>query len=116
MATEATFANNSVFDEYGGDFDEYSEDLGATGKIIFSVVLSIIAFAGFIGNLIVVIVILKNKDMRNSINIYLLNLAIADILFVTRTPIVIRDIYDLHYTDLIGVLFQCKCSMHDLKL
>ena len=43
---------------------------------------SLVVFIGFFGNLLVVLVASFNKQMRNTTNLLILNLAVADILFI----------------------------------
>uniref|UniRef100_A0AAG5CVQ0 G-protein coupled receptors family 1 profile domain-containing protein n=1 Tax=Anopheles atroparvus TaxID=41427 RepID=A0AAG5CVQ0_ANOAO len=53
----------------------------------------IIMCLGVIGNIMVPIVILKTKDMRNSTNIFLTNLSIADLLvLLVCTPTVLVEV------------------------
>ncbi|SPP80789.1 allatostatin-A receptor [Drosophila guanche] len=42
----------------------------------------IIAVTGFIGNLLVIMVVVANKNMRSTTNLLILNLAVSDLLFV----------------------------------
>lgn len=51
-------------------------------SIIVPIFFSLIGITGFIGNLLVIITVLFNQNMRGSTNLYLLNLSIADLLFV----------------------------------
>lgn len=50
--------------------------------IIVGIFFSITFFVGLVGNSLVVLTILLNKRMRNSTNILILNLAIADLIFI----------------------------------
>lgn len=50
--------------------------------IVVPILFGIIAVCGFIGNLLVIIVVLSNKQMRNSTNVLIINLAIADLFFI----------------------------------
>lgn len=54
--------------------------LTPTVAVVTLVLYSMILFLGFFGNLITVIVIVKNSSMHTATNYYLLNLALADIL------------------------------------
>ena len=51
-------------------------------KIIVPIVFGIIAFLGVIGNTLVIVVVLTNQQMRSTTNVLILNLAVADLLFV----------------------------------
>jgi len=50
--------------------------------ILVPILFSIIIITGFIGNLLVVCVVTLNKNMMNTTNLLILNLAISDILFI----------------------------------
>ena len=51
-------------------------------RILVCISFSIIGILGFIGNSLVVIVVAFNPNMRSTTNILIINLAIADLLFV----------------------------------
>jgi hypothetical protein len=50
---------------------------------IFLWIYTLFSIFGTIGNVIILIIILCNKDMRNVSNMYFLNLAISDLIFIT---------------------------------
>ncbi|XP_026682351.1 neuropeptide Y receptor type 1-like [Diaphorina citri] len=57
------------------------------------VLCSIILCIGVLGNIMVPCVILKSKDMRNSTNIFLMNLSIADLMvLLVCTPTVLVEV------------------------
>ena len=66
-------------------------------KVIVPIVFGIIAFLGVIGNTLVIVVVLTNQQMRSTTNVLILNLAVADLLFVifcipfTATDYVINE-------------------------
>ena len=51
-------------------------------SIVVPIFFSIIVFVGFVGNLLVVLVVTFNKQMRNTTNLLIMNLAVADLLFI----------------------------------
>ncbi|XP_013395268.1 allatostatin-A receptor [Lingula anatina] len=51
-------------------------------NLVVAVLFSIIVAVGFLGNLLVLLVIFTNKPMRNTTNILIANLAIADLIFI----------------------------------
>ena len=51
-------------------------------KVIVPVLFGVITFLGVIGNTLVIVVVLTNQQMRSSTNVLILNLAVADLLFV----------------------------------
>ena len=61
------------------------ENLQSLEKIVSIVVpifFGIVVFVGFFGNNLVILVVTFNKQMRNTTNLLILNLAVADILFI----------------------------------
>ena len=50
--------------------------------IVVPILYGMVVIVGFIGNLLVIIVVVSNKQMRNTTNILIINLAVADILFI----------------------------------
>ncbi|QQP52792.1 Uncharacterized protein FKW44_005042, partial [Caligus rogercresseyi] len=51
--------------------------------IFVPLVFSIIVIVGTIGNVLVILVVATNHQMRNTTNVLILNLAVADFLFIT---------------------------------
>ena len=51
-------------------------------KIIIPVFFSLIALLGLVGNSLVIIVVVSNKQMRNTTNLLIINLAFADLFFI----------------------------------
>lgn len=51
-------------------------------SVIVPILFGIIVIVGFIGNALVVTVMLSNPQIRNTTNLLILNLAIADLLFI----------------------------------
>ena len=73
----------------GGDDNVTAETLGADVKafesvvqIVVPIIFGFIATLGFVGNLLVIIVVVSNKQMRNTTNALIINLAIADLVFI----------------------------------
>ena len=54
------------------------KDIATVVPIIFG----IITLVGFLGNVLVMIVVISNKHMRNPTNLLIFNLAVADLLFI----------------------------------
>ncbi|PVD38900.1 hypothetical protein C0Q70_01525 [Pomacea canaliculata] len=51
-------------------------------SIIVPVIFGVIVLLGLLGNLLVIVVIVSDKHMRNTTNILILSLAVADLLFI----------------------------------
>jgi allatostatin receptor len=51
-------------------------------SIIVPIFFSIVVFIGFFGNNLVILVVIFNKQMRNTTNLLILNLAVGDLLFI----------------------------------
>lgn len=67
------------------------------------VVCVLILGVGVVGNMMVPIVILKSKDMRNSTNIFLMNLSIADLMvLLICTPTVFVEVNSRPETWVLG--------------
>lgn len=62
-------------------------------RVNVTVICVMILIVGVLGNLLVVIVVWKNQDMRNSTNYLLVNLSIADMLvLIVCLPTILVDI------------------------
>lgn len=51
-------------------------------RVVVPCIFSLFIAVGFIGNLLVITVVITNKQMRNTTNILILSLAIADLMFI----------------------------------
>ena len=51
-------------------------------SIVVPVIFGVIVVCGLIGNMLVIIVVLENKQMRNTTNLLIINLALADLVFI----------------------------------
>ena len=83
--------NNSIGDVPFSNFSlEDFENLSRSDKespvfptyirVVFTSFCILVFVVGFSGNMMVPIVLIRNKDMQNSTNLFLLNLSIADLL------------------------------------
>ncbi|XP_053430291.1 LOW QUALITY PROTEIN: somatostatin receptor type 4 [Nycticebus coucang] len=61
---------------------------GAAGMVTIQCVYALVCLVGLVGNALVIFVILRYAKMKTATNIYLLNLAIADELFMLSVPFV----------------------------
>lgn len=68
--------NQTYFDD---ENDERVEELVSTIVPIF---FGLIGITGLLGNILVVVVVLSNQQMRSTTNLLIINLAMADLLFV----------------------------------
>ena len=80
-----TTATSEIFNSTPDDATYIADRLGAkhlplTTSIPISVVYAIIFVVGVLGNVSTICVILKNKYMHTSTNVYLANLAMSDLL------------------------------------
>ncbi|KAM8898628.1 somatostatin receptor type 1 isoform 1-T3 [Spinachia spinachia] len=67
------------------DYEDYYPDPNAS-KIIIPSIYALVCCVGLTGNAMVIYVILKYAKMKTATNIYILNLAIADELFMLSVP------------------------------
>lgn len=95
----------SANDTATGVIQFLDDDLSFPGYIRTTcmVVCVLILGVGVIGNMMVPIVILKSKDMRNSTNIFLMNLSIADLMvLLICTPTVFVEVNSRPETWVLG--------------
>ncbi|CAB4066029.1 ASTA-R [Lepeophtheirus salmonis] len=71
-----TQLNETFYDE------SWADEMEKVISIVVPIFFSIVALVGLFGNLLVVMVVTFNKQMRNTTNLLILNLAVADILFI----------------------------------
>ncbi|XP_044743898.1 growth hormone secretagogue receptor type 1 [Chrysoperla carnea] len=91
-----TFNNSTVNSGYYPVFPTYIRNT----SMVFCVIIMCL---GVIGNVMVPIVILKTKDMRNSTNIFLVNLSVADLLvLLVCTPTVLVEVNSRPETWVLG--------------
>ena len=63
---------------YDAEFASFERVVKFTIPVIFGLIVAL----GLLGNLLVIVVIMKNEKMRSTTNILILNLAIADLCFI----------------------------------
>lgn len=86
-------------DEGGGYYPVFPSYIRNTSMIFCVIIMCL----GVIGNVMVPIVILKTKDMRNSTNIFLVNLSVADLLvLLVCTPTVLVEVNSRPETWVLG--------------
>ncbi|XP_030370873.1 allatostatin-A receptor isoform X2 [Scaptodrosophila lebanonensis] len=61
---------------------EDDDRIEAVVRVLVPICFGIIAVTGFFGNLLVILVVLLNKNMHSTTNLLIVNLAVADLLFV----------------------------------
>lgn len=62
--------------------NETDDNFVETIKPIVTICFSLIGITGFLGNTLVIFVVLMNPQMRSTTNMLIINLAVADLLFV----------------------------------
>lgn len=72
--------NTTIFGEQCQTND--TDNIHETIKQVVPVFFTIIGVTGFIGNTLVIFIVLMNPQMRSTTNMLIINLAIADLLFV----------------------------------
>lgn len=97
----SNITSNSSFNYYSNDttnpvFPSYIR----TTSMVFCIIIMCL---GVIGNVMVPIVIFKTKDMRNSTNIFLVNLSVADLMvLLVCTPTVLVEVNSKPETWVLG--------------
>lgn len=85
-------------------------------RIIATFVCVLILLVGTTGNVLVPFVVLKTKDLRNSTNIFLINLSLADLLvLVVSTPTVLAELHSQPEVWTLGES-MCKFNIKLIKL
>ncbi|XP_071940895.1 platelet-activating factor receptor-like [Antedon mediterranea] len=79
--------NNTILEEFDWDTEMEPYLRSSLEFIVMYVILPIFAFIGITGNVSIILVLIINKNMYNSLNIYLLNLALSDCLFLLVAPV-----------------------------
>ena len=75
--------NISMYTSFNNtDERDNSNNIESYLRVIIPILFSLIVVIGFLGNLLVIVVIIINKQMRNAMNLLILNLAVADICFI----------------------------------
>ncbi|XP_067368058.1 C-C chemokine receptor type 1-like isoform X1 [Channa argus] len=85
--TESPYA--AYYDEDFNDTDFSPCETGTMknfGKVFLPTVYSLVFVLGFLGNGLVVVVLMKHRNQTNLTDIYLFNLAVSDIVFVLTLP------------------------------
>ena len=72
----------SVMDSDGDPDLELLAQMEQVVSIVVPIFFGLLFLVGFLGNLLVVLVVTFNRQMRNTTNLLIMNLAVADILFV----------------------------------
>lgn len=81
--TLVTTTNNTTsLLTFPADTDSDGSNFMAIAVTIICVLFSLITIIGFLGNMLVILVVTLNQSMRNSTNLLVLNLAIADLSFI----------------------------------
>ena len=75
-------ATTSVMDSDGDPDLELLTQMEQVVSIVAPIFFGLLFLVGFLGNLLVVLVVTFNRQMRNTTNLLIMNLAVADILFV----------------------------------
>ena len=87
------------------------EYIATTSFVLCSLVLAV----GLLGNLLVIIVILTNKLLRSSTNLFLLNLSVADLMvLVTSTPTSLIEIATRNEAWIFGKVRSRRCQDEEI--
>ena len=106
--------NSDIYDAYA-NYDTRLMDYPASTKIvphweaiIKITVYSIIMITAVVGNVLIILVVLRNKQMRTTTNFYIVNLAVSDLL-VTGFCTWVRLVDNLTEGWVLGTFF-CKVN------
>ena len=86
----STLSPESILEDF--QYDESAEvcdleDIVAFGTTFLSIVYSLVFVFGVVGNLLVVFALTHSQKPKSITDIYLLNLALSDLLFVVTLPL-----------------------------
>ncbi|XP_054624068.1 chemokine XC receptor 1-like [Dunckerocampus dactyliophorus] len=88
--TETTWTDDNYDDEYDDDFyqDEMCNKTGLMrfGKISSPLFLSMVVVLSLLGNILVMVILLKYENVKSLTNAFILNLAVSDLLFTAGLP------------------------------
>ncbi|XP_062124596.1 allatostatin-A receptor isoform X1 [Drosophila sulfurigaster albostrigata] len=73
--------SNSTDNDQGFSYAEF-EEIRSVIRWVVPICFGIIAITGFLGNLLVILVVVLNKNMHSTTNLLIVNLAAADLMFV----------------------------------
>ncbi|XP_034861528.1 somatostatin receptor type 4 [Mirounga angustirostris] len=90
-------------------------DAGAAGMVAIQCIYALMCLVGLVGNALVIFVILRYAKMKTATNIYLLNLAIADELFMLNVPFV-ASLAALRHWSFRSVLCRLVLSVDSLNM
>ena len=97
--------------------DAFAEGVTFFAYNIVPVIFSTIIAIGFIGNSLVIIVIVLNKKMRSTTNYLILNLAAIDLMYVaTNMPLVVIFVYDNNSWRFGNVMCKLWSFQNDISL
>jgi len=101
---ESWLFNSSLKGDVGIEDPQFPNYVRITSTLMCAIILLI----GIIGNMLVPFVVWKNKELRSSTNIFLVNLSFADllILLVCMPPVLI----ELHSKPEVWVLGAAMCK------
>lgn len=103
LGLEGLMLNTSAYGGGDGDGDQIPMEAGTdiidldvfggtkplTAKeVVLATIYGLICLAGLLGNGLVIVVVLRYASMKTATNIYILNLSIADLLFLVGLPLI----------------------------
>lgn len=66
--------------------DQETWQVSQTGKILITVIFATVVLIGIVGNVLVIALVLLVREMRSSVNLCLLSLALSDLIVVVFLP------------------------------
>ena len=104
--TNATIPPNSSCGE-PGPIQYPSTALSAFGAIMVTT-YGLMCIVGLVGNGLVIFVILRYTKMKTVTNMYILNLSIADFLFMNGLPLIMTTVITKHW---VSMKYVANCSI-----
>jgi len=81
-------------------------------KIILTVLYTVLFFTSLLGNILVIVVVYRNKSLRNSANYFIVNMAVSDLFIpILVIPRVIKQMSADHSWEITGLTGEILCKL-----
>ncbi|XP_075711150.1 C-C chemokine receptor type 4-like [Rhinoderma darwinii] len=90
--TEETLSNKTAEYDYGDSTIYYVKNFDAMDSVFKPTLYSIIFFCGLVGNALVLWILICFKKINSLTDLYLLNLAVSDLMFIFSLPFVVYQL------------------------
>ncbi|XP_053550419.1 somatostatin receptor type 5 [Bombina bombina] len=88
LELEARFLNLTLFKNFTGNETMVETSISGMSSVLITFIYLLVCAIGLSGNTLVIYVVLRYAKMKTVTNIYILNLAVADVLFMLGLPFI----------------------------